>query len=109
MVTDASAEGLKFTNREVLPWSLCAVLRDWIGDGIGCAGWYREGQCWVRYKELSSVSVIVEQYGQQTSAHGESRDSLTAGGLTYTVLASPRRIAWRARRSSYRSPANANG
>jgi hypothetical protein len=88
-------EGLKFTYR--VTWSLCAVLRDWIGDGIGCAGWYREGQCWVVYSvyECTSGRIV-----SNNSRLLELMSRGTAAGVTYTTTvlllpASLRRIAWR--------------
>jgi hypothetical protein len=77
-------------------WSLVAVLRDWIGDGIGCAGWYREGQCWGVYSVYECISGGMVSNSRLLTLMSRG----TAAGVTYTTTvlllpASPRRIAWR--------------
>jgi hypothetical protein len=90
---EPALEELKFTYR--VTWSLFAVLRDWIGDGIGCAGWYREGQCWVVYSMYVCISGRMILNSRLLALMSRRRTA----GVTYTTVlllpASLRRIAWR--------------
>lgn len=79
---------LKFTYLEKLPW--------WMdGKGIGSTGWYRDGQCWLVIRRIcmyECMDVIVYCRGRGVLVVDFSHQQ---AGLTYTVLASLRRSAWR--------------